>query len=273
MDFSRRRSIFLFFAIFSAFLFLASVSVIDACTLWSAAGSRVAHKGSLIAKNRDWTPEPSVFRLVQPQVGFRSLGLFPIRDGKQQGLVAGVNEKGLVVVTASASSIPEADRGKGGSGLARQLLTLFSTVEEVQLNKSVFARTHPVIFLIADRSQTAWIEVAPEGKFALRASKKGVLTHTNHYLDKTLIDANKKIGRSSRTRLGRIGELLDGHPAAIHSGGFHRLQSRPQRRTGRQPLADGGKTGWNKDPGQLDRFPPAGGPAGALFQAGQSRRT
>ena len=212
MDFSRRRSIFLFSAIFSAFIFLASVSVINACTLWSAVGSRVAHKGGLIAKNRDWTPEPSVFHLVQPRVGFRSLGLFPIRDGKQQGLVAGVNEKGLVVVTASASSIPEADREKGGSGLARQLLTLFSTVEEVQLNKSVFARTHPVIFLIADRSQTTWIEVAPEGKFALRASKKGVLMHTNHYLDKTLIDANKKIGRSSRTRLGRIGELLDRHP-------------------------------------------------------------
>ena len=213
MDFSRRRSIFLFSAILSAFFTLASVPVIDACTLWSAVGSRVAHKGSLIAKNRDWTPEPSVFRLVQPKVGFRSLGLFPIRDGKQKGLVAGVNEKGLVVVTASASSVPEADREKGGSGLARQLLTLFSTVEEVQLNKSVFARTHPMIFLIADRSQTAWIEVAPEGKFAIRTSKKGVLTHTNHYLDKTLIGMNEKIGRSSRTRLSRIGELLDGHSA------------------------------------------------------------
>ena len=175
----------------------------------------MAHGGSLIAKNRDWTPEPSAVRLVHPEAGFRSLGLFPIRDGKQRSIVAGVNEKGLVIVTASASSVPEADRGKGGSGLTRQLLTVFSTVEDVQVNKSVFARTHPSMFLIADRRQTAWIEVAPEGRFSIRTIKKGVLTHTNHYLDETLIDVNGKIGRSSRTRLGRIGELLDRRTAPL----------------------------------------------------------
>lgn len=209
MDLSRSRSIFLFSAILSAFFTLTSVSVLDACTLWVAAGDRVAHRGSLIAKNRDWTPEPSQVRLVHPTTGFRSLGLFPIRDGKQKSIVAGVNEKGLVVVTASASSIPEADREEGGRGLMRQLLSVFSTVVDVQVNKSVFSRTHPSMFLIADRRRAAWIEVAPGGRFSLRATNSGVLTHTNHYLDETLIDVNGKIGRSSRTRLGRIGELLD----------------------------------------------------------------
>ncbi|MDP1993479.1 MAG: carcinine hydrolase/isopenicillin-N N-acyltransferase family protein [Syntrophales bacterium] len=215
MDLRRYNTIFLFSVIFSAVFALAGISVLEACTLWSAVGNRVAHGGSLIAKNRDWTPEPSAVRLVHPDAGFRSLGLFPIRDGKQRNIVAGVNEKGLVIVTASASSVPEADREKGGSNLTRQLLTVFSTVEDVQVNKSVFARTHPSMFLIADRRQTAWIEVAPEGKFSIRTIKKGVLTHTNHYLDETLIDVNGKIGRSSRTRLGRIGELLERHTAPL----------------------------------------------------------
>ena len=216
MDLSRYRSIFLFSAIISAFFTLTSVSVLDACTLWSAAGKRVAHGGSLIAKNRDWTPEPSAVRLVHPNAGFRSLGLFPIRDGKQTGIVAGVNEKGLVVVTATASSIPEADREKGGRGLTRQLLAVFSTVEDVLKNKSVFTHTHPSMYLIADRSQSAWIEVAPGGRFSVRTKTKGVLAHTNHYLDETLIDVNGgKIGRSSRTRLGHIRELLDRRTAPL----------------------------------------------------------
>ena len=94
MDFNRYRAIFLFSAIFSALFAFTSVLSLEACTLWSAVGNHVAHGGSLIAKNRDWTPEPSAVRLVHPDAGFRSLGLFPIRDGKQRGMVAGVNKRG-----------------------------------------------------------------------------------------------------------------------------------------------------------------------------------
>jgi len=215
MQLSRCHSIFLFSAVFSAFFTLTSEPVLDACTLWAAAGERVAHGGCLIAKNRDWTPEPSEVRFVHPKAGFWFLGLFPIRNGKQKGVVAGVNEKGLVVVTATASSIPQADRKKGGRGLMRQLLNVFSTVEDVLVNKSLFSQTHPSMYLIADRHRVAWIEVAPRGRFTLRTTDSGVLTHTNHYLDETLIGVNGKIGRSSRTRLGRIGELLDRRTAPL----------------------------------------------------------
>jgi isopenicillin-N N-acyltransferase like protein len=215
VNLNRYRSIFLFSTIFYALFALTGISTLEACTLWSAVGNRVAHGGSLIAKNRDWTPESSAVRLVHPDAGFRSLGLFPIRDGKQRGMVAGVNEKGLVIVTASASGVPEADRVKGGGGLTRQLLTIFSTMEDVLLNKSVFTHTHPSMYLIADRRQTAWIEVAPEGRYSLRTMKRGVLAHTNHYLDEKMIDVNGKIGRSSRTRLGRIEELLDRHTTPL----------------------------------------------------------
>lgn len=215
MDLRRSCVIFLLSAIFSALIIVTGVSVVNACTLWAAVGNRVEHRGCLIAKNRDWTPEPSEVRLIRPITGFRSLDLMPIRDGKQTGIVAGVNEKGFVVVTAAAGSVPQADRGKGGKGLARQLLTVFSTVAEVLENKSVFSRTHPSIYLIADRRRTAWIEVAPEGRFSFRATNNGVLAHTNHYLDEKLVHANGKIDGGSRTRLGRIGELLDRQTAPL----------------------------------------------------------
>ena len=97
----------------------------------------------------------------------------------------------------------------------RQLLTVFSTVEDVLGNKSVFTHTHPSMYLIADSRQTAWIEVAPGGRFSIRTTKRGVLTHTNHYLDETLVNMNGKIGWSSRTRLGRIGELLESRKAPL----------------------------------------------------------
>ena len=215
MDLRRSCVIFLLSAIFSVLITFTGISVVTACTLWAAAGKSVAHRGCLIAKNRDWTPEPSEIQFVRSTTGLRLLGLMPIRDGAKTGIVAGVNEKGLVVVTATAGGIPQTDREKGGRGLARQLLTVFSTVAEVLENRSVFSRTHPSIYLIADRRRTAWIEVAPEGKYAFRATNNGILTHTNHYLDEKLSDANGKIDRGSRTRLGRIGELLDRHSAPL----------------------------------------------------------
>jgi isopenicillin-N N-acyltransferase like protein len=202
----RSNSFFLLMAY--ALLAFADVTDLSACTLWAAAGERTAHGGSLIAKNRDWSPEPDEVQWVKRPTGFRFLGLFPIRDGKQRNVVAGVNEKGLVVVTASASSVPREEREKGGKNLTQQLLSVFSTVDEVLDNKLVFSRTHPSIYLIADRRKVGWIEVAPEGRFSVRDVRNGVLAHTNHYLDETLSDANGKIGRSSRTRLGRIGDLL-----------------------------------------------------------------
>ncbi len=208
-------SIFLISAIFGAFVTFTNVSALDACTLSAAAGERVAHGGCLIAKNRDWIPEKSEVRLVSSSEGRRFLGLFPIRDGKRRGCVAGINERGLVVVTASAGSIPRGERIKGGSGLISKLLTDFSTVEEVLASGSLFSRTHPSMYLVADRHRTAWIEVAPEGKFSVRSTGSGMLAHTNHYLDETLIDANRKIGRSSRKRLERIRELLERRMAPL----------------------------------------------------------
>jgi len=215
MDLHRSRSTFLIASLICTLLVPAKAPVLQACTLWAAAGERVAHGGSLIAKNRDWKPESSHVRLVDPGSGHRHLGLYPTDEEGRRGPFAGINEKGLVVVTATAGSIPSGERIKGGSGLARKLLTGFSSVEEILVDGTPFSRSRPSIYLAADHRRAAWIEVAPEGKFAVRVTGGGWLAHTNHYLDETLAGANRKIGRSSRIRLERIGELLKGKAAPL----------------------------------------------------------
>jgi hypothetical protein len=215
MTFGRCRAIIFCSLTVSTALALAGAADLAACTLWAAAGERAAHGGSLIAKNRDWVPEPDEVRLVNSPQGFRFLGLFPVREGKRPGAVAGVNEKGLVVVVASAGSIPPEARRTGGPGLMRRLLTECPSVEEVLARRSLFARIHPAIYLLADTRRIAWVEVGPEGRYAVRETASGVLAHTNHYLDASLVDANRKVGRSSRARLGKIGELLGNRTAPL----------------------------------------------------------
>ena len=193
---------------------------LEACTLWAAAGDRAAREGCLIAKNRDWVPEPAEVRLVSPSRGFRFLGLFPVRDGRRRGAVAGVNEKGLVVVTATVGSIRPGERAKGASGLTGRLLAGFASLEAVLADRASFQRTHPAIYLLADAQRIAWIEVAPGGRLSVRTTDSGVLAHTNHYLDEALTGLNRQVGRSSRKRLERIGLLLEGHPQPLNREDF-----------------------------------------------------
>jgi hypothetical protein len=203
-----RLSLLTFTIAFCAIILSAGSTAIEACTLWAATGERAAYGGSLIAKNRDWTPEADEVRLVDSDNGLRFLGLFPVRDRGKPSPVAGINEKGLVVVTASASSVPREKRIKGGKGLLKKLLTDFSTVEAILAKKMLFSRTHSAMYLVADPHRIAWIEVAPQGRFAIWMIESGVLEHTNHYLDETLLGENAKVGRSSRSRLARINKLL-----------------------------------------------------------------
>lgn len=202
-------------AIFGAVCLLASTATAPACTLWAAAGERTASGGTIIAKNRDWTPEADEVRLAGFRNGRRFLGLFPVRDGRRPSAVAGISEKGLVFVTATAGSVPQTEREKGGAGLTGKVLSEFTSVGEVLENRALFSRTHPSIYLIADRRRIAWIEVAPGGRVAVRATDSGSLCHTNHYLDDELRSSNTRIGRSSAGRLDRIQQLLETGPPRL----------------------------------------------------------
>ncbi len=184
----------------------------SACTLWGAAGEKVEGGGTLIAKNRDWTPtQVQDVRRVVPRDGFMYLGLFAT-DEEGTGLKAGVNEKGLVVVTATASVIPGERRGNPDrkSISSSEILKTCSTVEEVTSQLDRF--THASYYLIADKAKVAVIEVGPGGKATARITENGTLAQTNHYLDEPLRILNKKVSQSSRDRYDRIRELLSKDP-------------------------------------------------------------
>lgn len=183
------------------------------CTLFAAAGSRVEGGGTLIAKNRDRKPRLSALKIFTLPGGFKFLGLVDATSAKQPA-VAGVNEKGLVVVDATASSLPARQRRGDAVSLTEKVLASCANVDAALARKEIFAR-HPAFHMLADGHKIATVEVAPGGQMAVTVRDRGVLGHTNHYTDDHLDWANRLLKVSSWVRRARIWELLTGHRAPL----------------------------------------------------------
>ena len=196
-----------------------------ACTLWAVAGDETGG-GTIISKNRDWKPDHTqVLKLHRGPGSYAYFGLYA-EGNDEPGLKGGVNEKGLSVVTASASSIPEASRAKqpGKRGALAVLLANYSTCDEIVARfEAIFPRTRTGFFLIADRRKVLVVEVGLDGRFAHRLLERGSVAHTNHFLEPSLGAFNLKVGRSSTTRLNRIGELLAQEPRPLTAAAFARM--------------------------------------------------
>lgn len=178
-----------------------------ACTLYSAAGADyVEGGGTLLVKNRDWRPQHQEVRLVD-EGGWRFYGLFA-GNGTRKALKGGVNEQGLAVVSASASSIPREERlGAVHRASMRTILKRYTTVEEVLQHKELFAGAK--FLMLADRSRIAYMEITPDNQIRVSETAQGSLVHTNHYLDPSFQSYNKRQGTSSMVRLARIRALMD----------------------------------------------------------------
>ena len=188
-----------------------------ACTLWAAAGARVSGGGTLIAKNRDKNPaEVNTLEMVVPKKGHRYVGLL-VRDpqDKKGGTKGGINEKGLVVVGATAGRGPADEREGTGKFNIRKMLSACASVDAVLAHRDEFSKDAPCFYLIADGRKIATVEIGPGGKFSVDVKENGVLCHTNHYVSKELLSANKKIGTSSRIRLERIEQLTASQTALL----------------------------------------------------------
>jgi hypothetical protein len=208
------------------FLWLLGSQPAAACTLWGAAGTAVDGGGTLIAKNRDWTPDHrQELSVLRPAQGYRALILKAV-GGAEPGVKAGVNEKGLVIVSATASQVTGAQRkaARQRKELMSFLLTTCASVDEL-LNQIELLR-RPVFYLAGDRQQIALIEVATEGKRSVRRQDSGTLHHTNHYCAfDPPPDPKRKPGASSTQRHARIGELLKDPPAPFTMDDFIRFST------------------------------------------------
>ena len=186
-----------------------SIIPVEACTLWAVNGTGVEGGGSLIVKNRDWLPDHRQdVKLISPSEGYRYIGLFTI-DGVHKGVKAGINEKGLVVVSATAGSIPTKERQVMAytHALTSRLLKECSSVDEAIAKTNLFVG--PQILMIADKQKVATIEIGPEGNYSVMVKENGTIFHTNHYIAESMLEFNRISGPSSQTRYARIGELLN----------------------------------------------------------------
>lgn len=164
----------------------------------------------MVSKNRDWEPDHQQhLKIVQPAKGYRYLGLFA-EGGADSGLKAGINDQGLAVVSASASSIPKRIRETQPetAGIMRKLLAGFSSVDELLAQKEIFAKTHAEFLIVSDHSKIAVVEVGLEGSYAVSICENRTVTHTNHFCEKTLTHFNEQQGESSQVRYKRIQDLL-----------------------------------------------------------------
>jgi len=204
-------------ALFIGILMIA-VGPAQACTLFAAAGEEwVQGGGVLVSKNRDWTPEVQEMRLVTGK-GLKYYGLYSGKDGKLT-IKGGVNEKGLAVFSATAGTIPKAEREKMPyyrGTLIGHLLSKYSTIDEALADRPVYLG--PRFLIMADRTKAAYVEIGPEGRMAVKETANGVLYHTNHYVAEDMLWANEKpAGESSLARYERIGQLLSetAHPFTL----------------------------------------------------------
>lgn len=199
--------------------------VTHACTLWSAAG-HASSEGTLLAKNRDWLPnQQQSLRLVTPRNGLRYLGLF-VDSGRYKGIKAGVNQAGLTIVSATASSIPRAVRQSDHErhGVLTQVLAHYSSIEAVEANaEHVFSQAKPAFFLIADSHGVLRVEVGQQGRYQVLRVDQGTTAHTNHYENTALLDSPQKIGESSAARLARIRFLLSDTHIPLGLNDFTRM--------------------------------------------------
>ncbi len=182
----------------------------SACTLWGAAGSSSAD-GTLLAKNRDWVPDHvQTIRLRHPAHGFSYVGLYA-ETGKDAGIREGVNEAGLSIVSAEASSLPKAirDAAHKTHGVMTTVLTRYRNLDDVAADADqLFTGIKPMFLMLADSKGLMTVEVGQDGHYALARQANGTMTHTNHYLNTGLIEQQQKIGPSSATRYSRINALL-----------------------------------------------------------------
>ena len=179
----------------------------QACTLFAAQGSSVRGGGTIIAKNRDRCPLVSGLKVFVPQDGYRHLGLVSLTSPNEP-VVAGINEKGLVVVDARPSSLPPQREDCRAIPLTQALLTRCASVDEVLAQKELLRSSYPVFEMVADRHQVAMIEIAPAGQVSFQVKCQGTLCHTNHYLSAPMLWANQKACHSSMVRCRRIKQLL-----------------------------------------------------------------
>ncbi len=189
---------------------IAAPATVSACTLWAAAGEAVPGGGTIIAKNRDWRPDNQTGLRVISQGGYRFVSLYSTGNDSP-GTKAGINEKGLVIVSASAPSYLDLPELRKGRTPIRTVLSRYASVAEAIAALEAGKWTcGPEFLVLADGREIAAVEFGLDGAAAVGGrTGAGTVYHTNHYLAPGFIALNQGKLNSSLRRYERIKELME----------------------------------------------------------------
>jgi isopenicillin-N N-acyltransferase like protein len=187
--------------------FLSTAGTGLACTLYGAIGPAVEGGGVLLGKNRDLAQEEEqVLVRETPRTGLAFLGIASRKSGR---ITAGINDKGLVVVNSSASSVE--DRTRNHIRLEKIFSQAGSVEGALRLLRQEGMKS-PIHYLLADPRHLALLEVFSPERHEIKVTSDGILIHTNHYLLPSMGPFNGNPGESSPLRLERIRKLTNSPP-------------------------------------------------------------
>ena len=181
-----------------------------ACTTFASVDG--ANQTTLIAKNRDEHPDLQSVVAFHPDEGYRFLGMVSQRmPGGPYVVRSGINEYGLAIVNMATPDAPPKAPYADGDAFMRAVLTGNQTVAGVlgNLPRLVAEHPYPEFYLLADRNQTAIIELTTNGKYFVSLSNTGPLYHTNNYEFPPFFKNNIGDLEGSTNRYNRISALMN----------------------------------------------------------------
>ncbi len=181
-----------------------------ACTTFASVNG--ANQSTLIAKNRDEHPDIQSVAVFHPDGGYAFLGMVSQqKPGAALILRSGINQYGLAIVNMAVPNPPNGGLYGDGDAFIRAVLTLNRSVAEVMGNLPSLVATNPYpeFYLLADRNQTALIELASQGQYFVTLSNGTPLYHTNNYENPAFAANNTGDLEGSTNRYDRISALMN----------------------------------------------------------------
>jgi isopenicillin-N N-acyltransferase like protein len=196
---------------------------VSACTIWGAAGDVVKLGGSLIAKNFDYNPKYYTrLEFVRPRHGHAYAADVMFGPGIIPSVQGGINERGLVIVSAATPLKKSSGRG-GHIGFNERVLRNYSSVDGFLADKNMLKLFRSGFFLIGDRKKIALIEIAPGEGHNIWVVENGPLYHANDYLCERFLSFNEIPSSSSLKRYARIKELMTHHDGPFGMDDFIKI--------------------------------------------------
>jgi penicillin V acylase-like amidase (Ntn superfamily) len=133
-----------------------------------------------------------------PNHGYRYLALY----SAQAGTVNGVNSEGLAGYTLSS---PDGLDSTAKSQPAQSttatipfdldwIMEHYKSVDETidALKRGPWV-THPEFYILADKDKVSYIEIGPNGKFAVQETNNGALQHANEFQEPSMVNLNPSL--------------------------------------------------------------------------------